>query len=96
MKKWTFITNHGAVLAIISRTKRITALDIANQLGITERSVRRVIADLVDAGYIDSKRERGVNEYELNPKLPLRRPEMQDLNVKELLECLSAGRRRRT
>jgi len=95
MKNWTFITNHGAVLSIISQHKRITALDISTQLGITERSVRRVISDLVRDGYIETQRERGVNRYQVNHELPLRRPESQDLKVEELLKCLSIGKRKR-
>ncbi len=95
MSSWTFITNHGAVRAIIAKHGRIKAADIAIELGITERSVRRIIADLVVAGYVEAKREKGINRYWLNSGLSLRRPEMQDLKVEELLRCLSVGKRKR-
>ena len=94
MSNWTFITNHGAVLSIISQYKRITAFDISKKLDITERSVRRVIADLVEEGYIEPMKERGVNRYQINTSLALRRPEMKDLKVKELLRCLSLSKRK--
>jgi DNA-binding CsgD family transcriptional regulator len=41
MSEWTFITRHGAVLALIGQHSRITAREIASRLGITERYVRR-------------------------------------------------------
>jgi predicted ArsR family transcriptional regulator len=45
MAEWTFITNHGAVLALIAQHGRITAKEIAETLQLTERPVRRIIAD---------------------------------------------------
>jgi hypothetical protein len=50
-----------------------------------------VIADLVAGGYIIKKREGLVNHYWLNTEAPLRRPEMQDKKVKDLIE-LSTSR----
>jgi DeoR/GlpR family transcriptional regulator of sugar metabolism len=85
MPDWTFITNHGAVLANIARHGKVKAVDISSELGITERSVRRIIADLVADGYIYKKREGGVNRYQVNPDMPLRRREMQHIRIKDLI-----------
>jgi len=74
LKNWTFVTNHGAVLACIARRSRIRAIDIALELGLTERSVRRTIADLTAEGYIEKTMEGRINRYSINTKLPLRRP----------------------
>ena len=52
MPSWNFITNHGAVLIIVFQRPKITAREISQQLGITERSVLAIVADLDDAGYI--------------------------------------------
>ena len=52
MPSWNFITNHGAVLIIVFQRPKITARKISQQLGITERSVLAIVADLDDAGYI--------------------------------------------
>jgi len=86
MGRWTFITNHGAVLLAIAKHARIKALDIALETDLTERTIRRIIADLMAEGYITKKREGGVNRYRLNPNLPLRRPAMQDKKVRGLIE----------
>ena len=88
MKEWTFITNHGAVLALIVKCGQIKAIDIASELGLTERSVRRIIADLVAASYVVIDKIGRVNRYRVKPALPLRRPESRDVKIGELLKVL--------
>jgi predicted ArsR family transcriptional regulator len=88
MTNWTFITSHGAVFALIAKHREIKAIDIASELGITERSVRRIIADLVATGYVDIDKKGRVNRYRVKPALPLRRPESRDVKVGELLKAL--------
>lgn len=88
MPPWTFITNHGAVLSFIAHYEQVTARDIAAELGITERSVLRIIADLEVEGYLQRGREGRVNRYTVNQQLPLRRPETRDIMVGELLDAL--------
>jgi len=85
MGHWTFITDHGAVFAYIAKHRKVRALDIALELGMSERSVRRIIADLAAEGYINKKKEGKVNRYKINPDLPLRRPDSRDIKVRELL-----------
>ena len=88
MSTWTFITNHGAVLALIGQHGQITTREIAAQVGITERSVQRIIKDLEMEGYIHKKREGRVNKYEVNHNLPLRQGARRDIAVGELLKVL--------
>ncbi len=86
---WTFITNHGAVLALIGRRSQITAREIAAQLGITERTVQRIIRDLADSGYIMRSRVGRVNRYEVDERRPLRRSDQPDVLVADLLHILN-------
>lgn len=88
MATWTFVTNHGAVLALISEHAEITAREIAAQLGITERSVHRIIADLESEGYIRKHRVGRANRYHVNPDLPLRLPNQRDTVVGDLIKVL--------
>lgn len=88
MTTWTFITNHGAVLALIGQYGQITAREIASDLGITERSVMRIIKDLESEGYIARKREGRVNIYEVNPDVPLRRRDKRYVMIGDLLKIL--------
>jgi DNA-binding Lrp family transcriptional regulator len=95
MPEWTFITNHGAVLALISQNSQITAREIAETLGMTERPVRRIIAELEAAGYLYKQRVGRVNRYRVNLDLPLRRPEARATMVGELLRVLNLSRARK-
>ena len=63
MAEWHFITNHGAALALIMQRGQITAREIAVTLGLTERPVRRIIAELEAAGYLHKKRVGRVSHY---------------------------------
>ncbi len=88
MSNWTFITNHGAVLALIGQYGQITAREIATGLDITERTVMRIIKDLETEGYIRKKREGRINHYKVNTQAPLRRHDTRDIVVGELLRVL--------
>lgn len=89
MSDWTFITNHGAVLAVIGEQQQTTARSIAQTLGITERSVQRIIRDLESAGYITKEKEGRSNRYSIIEHLPLRRHERRDVLVGDLLRVLN-------
>jgi DNA-binding transcriptional ArsR family regulator len=88
MPRWTLLTNYALVLGHLARYPRITARELADAVGITERAVRRIIADLVDAGYILKRREGRRTRYRVNPDLPLRHPAHQDTAVGSLLKLL--------
>lgn len=66
----------------------IRGRDIAERVGITERSAQSIVADLVDAGYLTRERVGRRNHYEINPDLPLRHPVEQDNQVIELLRLV--------
>lgn len=95
MPGWAFLTNHALVLSFLARHPRITALELAKAVGITERGVRKIIADLYAAGYIDKKREGRRVRYRINPDLSLRHQTQQDLAIGELLQTLGWKKRRR-
>lgn len=93
MPGWTFITNHAVVLSLIAKNPSLTALEIATMVGITERAVRRVIADLSAAGYISKKRVgRGVR-YSISKDLTLRHESHREIAIGDLLEALGWERR---
>ena len=88
MSEWTFLTNHALVLSYLARHPRITARDVANAIGITERTTRKIITDLLDAGYITKKREGRRNRYRIKPDLYLRDPSHEATLIGDLLETL--------
>ncbi len=93
MLKWTFITNHAAVLSIISHNAMITAQELALEVGISERAVRRIIAELQNAGYITKKKEGRRIRYEVKHQAPLRRGAHGDKAIGDLLKVLNAQHR---
>lgn len=88
-ERWTFITNHGLVLSFIFRNPRSTAREIANHIGVTERTTHKIISDLEITGYIERRKEGRSNVYRVNPSLPLRHHTKQDVMIDELLEALT-------
>lgn len=91
--KWTFITNHAVVLTLLNREERLTSREIAFALGITERSVIRIIKDLEAEGYITKRREGRENRYTVNTEMPLRRDDQREVPVYELLRLITHRKR---
>ncbi|MDA0769701.1 MAG: hypothetical protein BZY79_04320 [SAR202 cluster bacterium Casp-Chloro-G4] len=86
---WTFITNHGLVLSYIFHNTKSTAREIANYVGVTERTTHKIISDLESAGYIERRKRGRRNIYRVDPTLPLRHHTKQDILVEEVLEALT-------
>lgn len=88
MPEWTFLTNHALVLSFLAKKPRITARELSTSIRITERSVRKIIADLDAAGYIRKKKEGRRIRYNINPGLSLRHETYQDIAVGDFLKTL--------
>ena len=63
---WKFFTNHGQVLLCIAQEGDITLRDLGEEVGITERAVGRIVADLVESGFIARQRVGRRNHYKIN------------------------------
>ena len=96
MSEWSFLTNHGMVLSLISKQPRITGLEISREIGITERAVRRIISDLVAAGYISKKKEGRCIKYRINPNKTMRHDLHQEVVIGDLLEALKCKRKEKS
>lgn len=88
MPEWSFLTNHGLVLSYIAKHPRSTAREIASALGITERTTMKMIATLVDEGYIVRKKEGRRNRYHIELEMPLGHDIHQYTVVGDLLRAL--------
>lgn len=95
MSKWTFVTNHALVLVYLANHPRITALALSSSIGITERAVRKIIADLEAERYISKEKEGRHVKYSINKKLPLRHHTQQDKSIHGLLEALGWKEKRK-
>ena len=88
-ERWTFLTNHAAVLLHVSNHPDDTVSTIADALSLTERTTAYVLADLRAAGYIDVRRSGRHNHYVVRTSKPLRRRAHRRAHVSDLLEALA-------
>jgi DNA-binding MarR family transcriptional regulator len=77
-RRWQFVTNHTQVLLCIARDPQIRLRDVADAVGITVGSAQRILADLVDAGYIKRERHGRRNHYVINRDTPMLRHAAQE------------------
>jgi DNA-binding transcriptional ArsR family regulator len=88
-ERWTFLTNHAAVLLHVARHADDTISEIAANLELTERTTAYVLSDLRTAGYIEVRRIGRHNHYKVRSGKPLRRGAHRRLHVSDLLQALS-------
>ena len=95
MREWSLITNHGLVLATISKNPKKTLREIGNDVGLTERTVYEIVADLVEAGYIEKTKVGMRNIYSINHDMPLV-SRLSDASVGDLLALFGWQRQKGT
>jgi DNA-binding transcriptional ArsR family regulator len=82
---WTFLTNHAHVLLCIAQDPEARMRDMAEQVGITERAVQRIISELEEGGYLLRVKDGRRNRYEVRGDRPLRHPIERHQKVAALL-----------
>jgi len=92
---WTFLTNHAHVLLCIARDAEVRVRDLADRVGITERAVQRIVAELEEAGYLLRHREGRRNTYEVMGELPLRHPIERQSKVRALIALVEPATARK-
>jgi len=95
VREWSLITNHGLVLATISKDAMQTIREIGDIVGITERTAYGIVVDLEKAGYIKITKIGTRNTYEINPEMPLVR-RLSDASVGDLLILFERQDRKET
>jgi DNA-binding IclR family transcriptional regulator len=91
MPRYQFLTNHAQVLLCIVHDPGIRLRDIAQTVGVTERSAHRIVSQLVEDGYVVRERVGRRNLYKVKPELPLRHSlsqETEERRIGDLLEVL--------
>ncbi|MFJ4694276.1 helix-turn-helix transcriptional regulator [Streptomyces sp. NPDC088766] len=83
--QWTFLTNHARVLITLARDPESRLRDVADAIGITERAVQFIVADLEAAGYLTRTRVGRRNRYTIDPSVALRHPAEAGHPVGDLL-----------
>jgi DNA-binding MarR family transcriptional regulator len=85
---WTFLSHHAHVLLCLAQNPAMRLRDIADKVGITERSAMRVITQLDEAGYLTRDKEGRRNHYTIALDARLRHPIEAHCTVEQLLEMV--------
>lgn len=88
---WGFLTNHGRVLLCIARDPGVRLRDIADRLGITERSAHGIVTDLTEAGYVVKRKDGRRNRYQIQAHMPLPEPVSLEPAIGEVLALLTGA-----
>lgn len=85
---WTFLTNHSHVLLCLVESPSIKMREIAEKVGITERAVQNIIADLSEENYIDRERKGRRNNYQINTEMHLKHPIEEHKTLADLIQLI--------
>ena len=88
---WTFLSNHTHVLVCLAGNEELTVRDIANEVGITERAVMRILSDLEAGGVLERERDGRRNRYRIDVKMPLRHALEQHCTIGDILALVNGS-----
>jgi DNA-binding MarR family transcriptional regulator len=87
-RTWTFLTNHTQVLLCLARDPDMRLRDVAETVGVTERAAQRILAELVEAGYVERVRVGRRNHYTINRDHAMRHVAQLGHQIGGLLDLL--------
>ncbi len=88
-RQWTFLTSHGIVFVQKALHPDNTIRELAQAVGLTERTVHSILKDLELGGYLVKERMGRRVSYWVNLEAPLLSPSLPHIQVKDLLSALS-------
>ena len=90
-ERWTYLSNHGHVLVALSRDPDVRLRDVAAQVGITERAVQGIVADLVTAGHVVKEKSGRRNTYRVRRQATFRHPLESGVSLGSFLDLVNSG-----
>ena len=87
---WTLLTGHGHVLVEIARNPQARIRDISPVVGLTDRTVQAIVADLEAAGYLTRSRTGRRVAYTVNRDSLFRHSAQKGHRVGPFLDLLAA------
>lgn len=93
---WTFLSNYAHVLVCLAENPEARLRDVADRVGITERSAQRLINHLDEAGILTRERHGRRNSYYIDTNAHLRHPIEDSCTVGELLRLILSPARVRS
>ena len=89
LARWTFLTNHAHVLAVLHSDPQLVLRQVAIEVGITERAVQRIIQDLEEGGFIQREKVGRRNRYRVLTNQFLRHPIEAHRKIGDLLKLIN-------
>jgi hypothetical protein len=87
---WTLLTAHGRALVAIAQDPDARMRDLAEVIGVTERTVQAIVGDLEAAGYVSHTRVGRRNSYTVDLNRPFRHSAQDGHLVGPLLDLLAS------
>lgn len=88
---WTFFSNHTHILILLGQHPDLRLRDLATRVGITERAVQRIVAELSQEGYLEIHREGRRNRYRVLRQRHLRHPVESNVQIGDLLDLVETA-----
>lgn len=85
---WTLLTNHGHVIVLLGLNPELTIRDLALNIGITERAVQRILADLQRDGFIQVDKNGRRNSYRVDMTKHFRHPIEEECQIRSLISAV--------
>jgi hypothetical protein len=89
MGDWTFFSNYGHVLVCLALDRDARLRDVAEQVGITERAVQKIVRDLQQEGFLEVSKRGRCNRYRINRRKSLRHDLESHCTVGKLLTLIT-------
>jgi len=86
--RWNFLSNYAHVLVCLAQNPDARLRDVAERVGITERTTLRLVTQLEKSGILMRQKEGRRNRYIINPGERLRHPIEEHCTVGELLATI--------
>ncbi|MEZ6064264.1 MAG: winged helix-turn-helix domain-containing protein [Planctomycetaceae bacterium] len=84
------MSNHSHVLVLLHQDPNMVLREVATRIGITERAVQRIVAELEEAEFLTREKQGRRNHYRVNTALHLRHPIESHRTIGELLKLIDA------
>jgi DNA-binding transcriptional ArsR family regulator len=95
---WRVFSNHILILATLALSPSVRVRDVARRLGMSERQVAFIIAELRSQGLISSERRGRRNHYTVHMEAPMPQPGFAGRSLGDILQpivCIFEATRRR-
>jgi len=89
--EWNFFSNYAHVLVCLAENSDARLRDVAERVGITERTSMRLVTQLEEAGILTRMKTGRRNSYVIDPNKRLRHPIEAHRTVGDLLATILSG-----